>query len=103
MIESAVVEVITRERKCAPEDFNMETRSEKLVVIEKIMQKLDNRYEAVRVMAREARRLNSLVIRGAEPEEGFKPTTTAMKRLLEDKLHFEYVEKTDEPGDLFSE
>ncbi len=26
MIESAVVEVITRERKCAPEDISMETR-----------------------------------------------------------------------------
>jgi len=26
MIEAAVVEVITRERKCAPEDVSMETR-----------------------------------------------------------------------------
>ena len=30
MIESAVTEVITRERKCAPEDVNMETRLSKL-------------------------------------------------------------------------
>lgn len=30
MIESAVVEVITRERKCAPEDVGMETRLSEL-------------------------------------------------------------------------
>ncbi|VAW81558.1 hypothetical protein MNBD_GAMMA14-1509 [hydrothermal vent metagenome] len=30
MIESAVVEVITRERKCAPEDVSMETRLSEL-------------------------------------------------------------------------
>ncbi len=30
MIESAVVEVITREKKCAPEDINMETRLDEL-------------------------------------------------------------------------
>lgn len=81
----------------------METRNDRLVVIERIMKKLDNRYEAVRVMARESRRLNSLVIRGAEAEDGFKPTTAAMKRLLEGRIQFEYVEKTEEPGELFAE
>lgn len=30
MIESAVVEVITRERQCAPESINMETRLSEL-------------------------------------------------------------------------
>lgn len=76
---------------------------EKLVVIEKIMQKVENRYEAVRVIAIEARRLNSLVIRGAETDENFKPTSVAMERLLEDKIKYEYVEKTDVPDDLFKE
>ena len=36
---------------------------EKLVIIEKITQKVQNRYEAVRVMAREARRLDAEVRR----------------------------------------
>ena len=61
----------------------MSSSIEKLVVIEKIMTKLDNRYEAVRVIAREARRLNSLVIRGMEVDDDFKPTSEAMTRLLE--------------------
>lgn len=81
----------------------MDTRSGRLVVIEKIMKTMDNRYEAVRVLAREARRLNSLIIRGAEVEKGFKPTTVAMKRLLEGRIRFEYVERPDDPGELFSE
>lgn len=76
---------------------------EKLVVIEKIMQKVENRYEAVRVIAIEARRLNALVIRGAETDENFKPTSVAMERLLEDKIKYEFVEKTDVPDDLFKE
>jgi DNA-directed RNA polymerase omega subunit len=81
----------------------MQTRIEKLVVIEKIMNKIDNRYEAVRVIAREARRLNSLVIRGAEVDDDFKPTTAAMRRLFEDKIQYEFVERTEDPDELFGE
>ena len=76
---------------------------EKLVIIEKITQKISNRYEAVRVMAREARRLNSLVIRGAEPEPDFKPTSTAVKRLVNDKISFSYSDEPTGTGDFFQE
>ncbi len=80
----------------------MATPIERLVVIERIIEKIPNRYEAVRVMAREARRLNSLVIRGAEADERFKPTSAAMDRLFEDKIRYEYVER-EEPKELFAE
>ncbi len=76
---------------------------EKLVLIEKITQRIRNPYEAVRVMAREARRLNSLVIRGAEPEPDFKPTSTAVKRLINGKIHYTYAEEETGSGDFFSE
>jgi hypothetical protein len=54
-------------------------------------------------MAREARRLNSLVIRGAEPEPDFKPTSTAVKRLINGKINWQYVEEETGRGDFFSE
>ena len=81
----------------------MSTPIGKLVVIEEIMKKVANRYEAVRVIAREARRLNALVNRGAETDEDFKPTSVAMQRLLEDKIQYEYVERSEAPDELFSE
>ena len=81
----------------------MATPIEKLVIIEKISGKAKNRYEAVRVMAREARRLNSLVIRGAEPEPDFKPTSTAVKRMINGKINWQYVEEETGSGDFFSE
>lgn len=81
----------------------MPTPIEKLVIIEKIADKATNRYEAVRVMAREARRLNSLVIRGAEPEPDFKPTSTAVKRMINGKIKWQYVEEETGRGDFFSE
>ena len=74
---------------------------EKLVITEKITARILNRYEAVRVMAREARRLNSLVIRGAEPEPDFKPTSTAVKRLINGKISHQFVEETTGSGDFF--
>ena len=62
----------------------MATPIERLVVIERIIEKIPNRYEAVRVMAREARRLNSLVIRGAEADDAVRVTgcgaTSASRR-----------------------
>jgi DNA-directed RNA polymerase omega subunit len=76
---------------------------EKLVIIEKITEKVANRYEAVRIMAREARRLNSLVIRGAEPEPDFKPTSTAVKRLVNDKINYSYSDEPTGTGDFFQE
>ena len=81
----------------------MPTPIDKLVIIEKISGKAENRYEAVRVMAREARRLNSLVIRGAKPEPDFKPTSTAVKRMVNGKIVWQYVEEETGTGDFFQE
>jgi DNA-directed RNA polymerase omega subunit len=76
---------------------------EKLVVIEKVTDRIPNRYEAVRVMAKEARRLNALIIRGATADADFKPTTAAMQRVIEGKVKYEYVEDTDRKQGIFEE
>lgn len=81
----------------------MPTELEKFVVIEKITDRIENRYEAVRVMAKEARRLNSLVIRGADVDADFKPTTTGMDRLIEGRIEYRFVEEVDENEGLFEE
>ena len=81
----------------------MGTPIEKLVVIEKITKIIPNRYEAVRVMAKEARRINSLIIRGAPADSDYKPTTAAMERLCDNRVTFKYVEDEPETGDFFEE
>jgi DNA-directed RNA polymerase subunit K/omega len=81
----------------------MPTPIEKLVLIDKIMKNIDNRYEAVRVMAKEARRLNALIIRGARADPDFKPTSVAVQRVIDEKVKYEYVEPSDESGELFGE
>jgi len=81
----------------------MPTPIEKLVIIEKITDVISNRYEAVRVMAKEARRINALIIRGAAADADFKPTSAAVDRVVEGKVEFEYVERVEAPDELFSE
>jgi DNA-directed RNA polymerase omega subunit len=81
----------------------MPTTIDKLVLIEKITEKINNRYEAVRVMAKEARRLNSLIIRGAQPDDDFKPTSAAVKRVIEDKVKYDFVEHEETPDELFED
>ncbi len=81
----------------------MPTPIEKLVIIEKIAKIIPNRYEAVRVIAKEARRINSLIIRGAEAEWDFKPTTAAVERVINGKVEFEYVDHETGSGDFFQE
>jgi DNA-directed RNA polymerase subunit K/omega len=81
----------------------MPTPIDKLVIIEKISGKIPNRYEAVRVVAKEARRLNSLIIRGAEVDWDFKPTSAALDRLISGKVEYEYVEEETGSGDFFEE
>ena len=79
----------------------MPTPIEKLVLIEKITESVHNRYEAVRVMAKEARRLNSLIIRGAQADADFKPTSAAVQRVIGAKVKYEYVERSEESDELF--
>lgn len=81
----------------------MPTPIEKLVLIEKITKKINNRYEAVRVMAKEARRLNALIIRGAQVDADFKPTSVAVQRVIDEKVKYEYVEPSEESGEMFGE
>ena len=81
----------------------MPTPIEKLVIIEKIAERIPNRYEAVRVIAKEARRINSLIVRGAEAEWDFKPTTAAVDRVIDGKVEYEYVEEEAGSGEFFEE
>lgn len=81
----------------------MPTPIDKLVIIEKITTRVPNRYEAVRVMAKEARRINSLIIRGAEAESDFKPTSAAVDRVINGRVEFAYVEEEAGSGDFFDE
>ncbi|MBN1163895.1 MAG: DNA-directed RNA polymerase subunit omega [Candidatus Krumholzibacteriota bacterium] len=62
--------------------------------LEQILSQIENRYEAIRVIAREARRINTLIhLSGEEIEE--KPTTIAINRLIEGKVKYKY----EEPGE----
>lgn len=70
-----------------------------VVIIEKITAVIENKYEAVRVIAREARRINALLIRG-EGEIEEKPTMMALQRVLDNKVKYSYVE-LDKKKDLF--
>ncbi|UCH84471.1 MAG: DNA-directed RNA polymerase subunit omega [Candidatus Latescibacterota bacterium] len=68
-----------------------------VVLIEKLTTVIPNKYEAVRVIAKEARRINSLLIRSAQGEIEEKPTMMALKRLLEDKVKYQFVEPNELP------
>ena len=68
----------------------METES-----MEKILEKIDNRYEAIRVIAKEARRINTLIrLSGEEFDE--KPTTIAVKRTIDGKVKYTYEQEEQE-------
>jgi DNA-directed RNA polymerase omega subunit len=63
--------------------------------LERILDVVANRYEAVRIMAKEARRINTLIrVSGQEIEE--KPTSIAMKRLVDGKVKFTYADAEPE-------
>lgn len=73
----------------------------KVVMIEDIMAVIPNKYEAVRVVAKEARRINSLLMRGAQGEVEEKPTMMAVRRLLDNKVKFDYVDSV--PSKVFED
>jgi DNA-directed RNA polymerase omega subunit len=63
--------------------------------MEKILSQVPNRYEAIRITAKEARRVNALIkLSGEEIEE--KPTTIAIRRLVEGKVKYAYAEQEGE-------
>jgi DNA-directed RNA polymerase omega subunit len=63
--------------------------------MEMILEKIANRYEAIRVMAREARRINTVIRLSGEEIEG-KPTSFAMRRVIEGKVKYEYESQGEE-------
>ena len=63
-----------------------------VVLIEKLTEVISNKYEAVRVLAKVARRINSLLIRGAQVEVEEKPTIMALRRVLDKRVKYDYVE-----------
>lgn len=66
-----------------------------IAALERITDVIPNRYEAVRVMAKEARRINTLIrVSGTEIEE--KPTSIAMKRLVDGKVKYTYADAEPE-------
>jgi DNA-directed RNA polymerase omega subunit len=68
-----------------------------VVLIEKMISVIPNKYEAVRVVAKEARRINSLLIRSDQGEIEEKPTMMALRRLFEAKIKYEFVEPDELP------
>lgn len=63
--------------------------------MEKILGQVSNRYEAIRIAAKEARRVNALIkLSGEEIEE--KPTTIALRRMIEGKVKYAYAEPKED-------
>ena len=64
-------------------------------VMEKILERISNRYEATRVIAKEARRINMLIrLSGEEFDE--KPTTIAIRRLIDGKVKYTYEQQEEQ-------
>ncbi len=69
-----------------------------VVLIDKLTDIISNKYEAVRVVAKEARRINTLLIHSAEGEMEEKPTVMALSRVLENRIKYQFVdEETRQP------
>ena len=66
--------------------------------MEEILKEIDNRYEAIRVLAKEARNINR-IIKNSEEEIEEKPTSIAIERLIEGKVKYRYVEPGEEQED----
>jgi len=69
-----------------------------IVLIDRMTGVIPNKYEAVRVIAKEARRINNLLIQGAQSDSDEKPTMIALHRLLDKKIKFKYVEEKSKTG-----
>jgi DNA-directed RNA polymerase omega subunit len=64
----------------------------KVVPIEKLLERIPNRYEAIIVAAREAQRLNPIYrSKGESPPK--KITTIALERVIEGKVQFNYFKR----------
>lgn len=71
-------------------------RKEGLMVFpaDEVAQKFGNKYEAIIVASREARRINALrLAAGGAPPGAVKPTVEAMKRLLANEVKWRYEQR----------
>jgi DNA-directed RNA polymerase omega subunit len=73
----------------------------KIVLIDRLTEVIPNKYEAVRVVAKEARRINALLVHGAQETEQ-KPTMMALTRVMENKIKFKYADEAS-GGEVFEE
>ncbi|MCU0611154.1 MAG: hypothetical protein MUE60_05125 [Candidatus Eisenbacteria bacterium] len=66
--------------------------------IDDVIRSFGNKYEAIIVSSREARRINSLrLAAGGAPEGAVKPTVEALRRLMSREVKWRYVER-DQPS-----
>jgi DNA-directed RNA polymerase subunit K/omega len=63
-----------------------------IVLIDRMTGVIPNKYEAVRVIAKEARRINALLVHGAQGEVDQKPTMMALSRLLDNRIKYKVAE-----------
>ncbi|MBP2681262.1 MAG: polymerase Rpb6 [Candidatus Krumholzibacteriota bacterium] len=63
-----------------------------IVLIDRMTGVIPNKYEAVRVIAKEARRINALLVHGAQGEVDQKPTMMALSRLLDNRIKYKFLE-----------
>jgi DNA-directed RNA polymerase omega subunit len=73
-----------------------------VVLIDKLTGVIPNKYEAVRVIAKEARRINALLVHGAQGELEEKPTVMALHRVLDNKIKFKYSDE-ETKGEMFED
>ena len=68
-----------------------------IVLLDKLTAIVPNKYEAIRVVAKEARRINTLLIHGAEGDVDEKPTVMALYRMIDQKIKYQFVD--EEPNE----
>ena len=63
--------------------------------MEEVLSKIDNRYEMIKIVAMEAKRINTIIrLSGEEVRE--KPTTIALKRVIEGKVNYKYAKPSED-------
>jgi len=62
--------------------------------VDEVVKTFGNKYEAIIVASREARRINALrLAAGGAPEGAVKPTVEALKRLMAREVKWRYIER----------
>ncbi len=64
-----------------------------IVLLDKLTTVVPNKYEAIRVVAKEARRINTLLLHGAEGDVDEKPTVMALYRMMDQKIKYQFVDE----------